>query len=48
MKRKPIQTEADYTAALARLDMLMDAAFGTPEGKELDILTDLVEHYEAR
>src|SRR6202040_3110578 len=41
-------TEADYEAALARIDALMDAQLGTPEGEELDVLTDLVELYEAR
>ena len=43
---KPIRTEADYKTALARIDALMDAEPGTPDGEELDILTDLVEHYE--
>jgi HTH-type transcriptional regulator/antitoxin HigA len=47
-KIKPIRTEADYEAALARIDTLMDAEAGTPEGEELDVLTDLVEHYEAK
>lgn len=45
---KPIRIEADYEAALARIDALMDAEAGTPEGEELDVLTDLVEHYEAK
>ncbi len=45
---KPIRTEADYEGALARIDALMDAEPGTPEGEELDVLTDLVEHYEAK
>jgi HTH-type transcriptional regulator / antitoxin HigA len=45
---RAIRTEADYQAALARIDALMDAAFGTPDGDELDVLTDLVELYEAR
>ena len=45
---RAIRTEADYYAALARIDVLMDAAFGTPDGDELDVLTDLVEIYEAR
>jgi HTH-type transcriptional regulator/antitoxin HigA len=45
---KPIRIEADYEAALARIDALMDAEPGTPEGEELDILADLVEHYEAK
>jgi HTH-type transcriptional regulator/antitoxin HigA len=47
-KIRAIRTEADYTAALARIDELMDAELGTPEGEELDVLTDLVELYEAR
>lgn len=45
---KPIRNDADYEVALARIDALMDAEPGTPEGEELDVLTDLVEHYEAR
>src|SRR5215468_5561367 len=45
---KAIRTEADYEAALARIDALMDAKLGTPEGEELDVLTDLVELYEAK
>lgn len=45
---KPIRTEADYEAALARIDVLMDAEPDTPEGEELDVLTDLVEHYEEK
>lgn len=45
---KPIRTEADYTAALARIDELMDAEPGTPEGEELDALVDLVELYESK
>jgi HTH-type transcriptional regulator / antitoxin HigA len=47
-KIKPIRTEADYEAALARIDALMNAESGTPEGEELDVLADLVELYEAR
>lgn len=44
----PIRTEADYEKALARIEMLMDAKFNTPEGDELDIMTTLVENYEAK
>jgi len=47
-KIKPIRTEADYQAALTRIDALLDAEPGTPDGEELDVLTDLVEHYEAK
>lgn len=45
---KPIRNEADYRSALARIDVLMEALPDTPEGEELDVLTDLVEHYEAK
>jgi HTH-type transcriptional regulator/antitoxin HigA len=45
---KPIRTEADYDAALAEIDTLMDAEPGSPEGDRLDILVTLVEAYEAR
>jgi HTH-type transcriptional regulator/antitoxin HigA len=48
MNIHPIRTEADYEATLARIEMLMDAQFNTPEGDELDILTTLVESYEAK
>jgi HTH-type transcriptional regulator/antitoxin HigA len=47
-KINAIRTEADYEAALARIAALMDAEPGTPEGEELDVLTDLVEHYEEK
>lgn len=47
-KVQPIRMEADYEAALARVEALMDAEPGTPQGEELDLLTDLVEHYEAK
>jgi HTH-type transcriptional regulator / antitoxin HigA len=45
---KAIRNEADYEAALARIDALMDAEGDTPEGDELDVLADLVEHYEEK
>lgn len=44
----PIHTEADYEAALARVDALIDAERGTPEGDLLDVLVTLIEAYEAR
>ncbi len=47
-KIKAIRNDADYDAALLRIDALMDAESGTPEGDELDVLTDLVEHYEGK
>ena len=52
---RAIRTEKDYEAALARVSDLMDA-LSPPEGQiedsenprwiELDVLFDLVEHYE--
>ena len=46
MDIKPIKTEQDYAAALERIDELMDAELGTPEGDELDILATIVSAYE--
>lgn len=48
MDINPIKTESDYQAALAEIEQLMDADLNTPEGDRLDILTTLVEAYEAR
>ena len=45
---KPIRTEADYSAALARIEELMDSVPDSPESEELDALADLVEMYEER
>ena len=44
----PIRTEADYDAALAEIEGLMDSGAGTPKGDRLDVLTTFVEAYEAR
>lgn len=44
----PIRTEEDLDRALARIDEIFDAEGNTPEGGELDVLVDLVEHYESR
>ena len=48
MNIKPIRTEADHEAALARIAELMSAKADTPEGDELDILTTLVEAFERK
>ena len=45
---KPIKTEADYQAALKEIESLMMAAIDTLEGEKLDVLTTLVEAYEAK
>ena len=47
MDIRPIRDESDYEAALTELDRLMDAGPGTPEGDRLEVLTTLVEAYEA-
>jgi HTH-type transcriptional regulator / antitoxin HigA len=43
---KPIRTEEEYEVSLARLEKIWDAAAGTPESDELDVLSVLVEAYE--
>lgn len=48
MNIKPIRTEADYQEMLRRVESLMTAEFGTPEGDELDILATLVQAYESK
>jgi len=48
MDIRPIRTEADYNLALAEIEGLFDAAPNTPAGDRLDVLTTLVEAYEAQ
>ena len=48
MDIRPIRTETDYQAALAEVASLLDAAPNTAEGDRLEVLTTLVEVYEAR
>ncbi len=43
----PIRTNEDYRSALSEIDRLFNAHVGTDEGDRLDILTTLVEKYEA-
>ena len=45
---EPIKNETDYDAALSRIDELMNAEPGSPDGQELDALTDFVEMYESK
>ena len=45
---RPIKTPVDYQAALQEIESLFDATPNTPEGDRLDILTTLVEAYEAQ
>src|ERR1700712_5217134 len=44
---RPIRTEQDYEAALMEIGRLMTAHAGTAEGDRLDVLSTLVEAYEA-
>ena len=44
----PIKTTRDYDRALRRIEQLMDAKPGSKHGDELDVLTTLVEAYEAK
>ena len=48
MKIRPIKSETDYDKALAVIDGLMGAAPDTPESDKLQVLTTLVEAYEAK
>lgn len=46
MSIKPIKTEADYEAALKRIEKLFDAKPNTTKGDELEVLITLVSAYE--
>ena len=48
MNIKPIRSEADYETALKTIDQLWDAAQGSPEADQLDVLVTLVEAYEEK
>lgn len=50
MDIRPIHTDADYKTALKAVSRLMenDPDAGTPEGDLLDVLTTLVQAYEAK
>jgi HTH-type transcriptional regulator/antitoxin HigA len=45
---RPIRSEADYRAALKRIDALMVAKPASAEGDELDVLVTLVDAYEEK
>ena len=48
MHIKPIKNEEDYTNTLSYIESLMDAKPNTPQMDELEVLTTLVEAYEAQ
>jgi HTH-type transcriptional regulator / antitoxin HigA len=48
MDIRPIRSESDYRAALSEVECLWDAEPGTPEGDRAEILSILIEAYEAK
>ena len=48
MEIHPIKTDSDYRRALAEAERLWDADPGTPDGDYVDVLSTLIEAYEAR
>jgi len=46
--RFSIKTKQDYDNVLSRIESLMDAKPNTPQMDELEVLTTLVEAYEAQ
>jgi HTH-type transcriptional regulator/antitoxin HigA len=47
MEIRPIRTEADYRAALREIERLWSAEPGSPEGDQVEVLSTLLEAYEA-
>ncbi len=47
MNIRPVRNEKDYREALAEIEKLFDSPPDTPEGDRLEVLTTLVEAYEA-
>lgn len=48
MDIRPLKTEADHEAAVAEIETLMDAEPGSEAFDRLDVLSTLVDDYEAR
>jgi HTH-type transcriptional regulator / antitoxin HigA len=48
MDIRPIRTDADYRAALEEAKRHWDAEPGTPDGDRMEVLSTLIEAYEAR
>ena len=48
MDIRPIRSDSDYRAALSEVECLWDAEPGTPEGDQAEILSILIEAYEAK
>jgi HTH-type transcriptional regulator/antitoxin HigA len=45
---KPIRNDADLSAAFGRLNLIFQAAAGTHEADEMEVLVTLIEAYENR
>jgi len=48
MNIRPIKTQEDYESTLSQIESLMDAKPNTPQIDKLEVLTTLVEAYEAQ
>ncbi len=48
MEIRPIKSDADYRAALEEAERLWDAEPGTPDGDRVELLSTLIEAYEAQ
>ena len=45
---RPIKTEADYRDTLKRMEIIFDAAIGSPESDEADVLALMIDEYEKK
>ena len=48
MNIQPIKSESDYQNGLKRLEVIFDAAIGSPESDEADVLSLLIDEYEKK
>jgi len=48
MNIQPIKSESDYRNGLKRLEVIFDAAIGSPESDEADVLSLLIDEYEKK
>ncbi len=48
MNIRPIKTEEDYRETLKRLEIIFDAAIGTDESDEADVLGLMIDEYEKK
>lgn len=46
MALPPLTNEQEHAAALDRIELLLEAEPGTPEGNEFDELVQLIKEYE--